>query len=484
MAIAKRYILVCGAILFAIFCSTAGPACAQEFIFKVTYEGTADYTANLTQSDAECGLLASYDVQGTISWKIIWNRVNLIPSDYTLVFADTVEVSGSFGQTGLCFTGCPDQPPPFKCNGNFDGDMNREGSIIIVTPNSQLIKNSIEVSGPWQPGISSNCDSSCSYAFYSGSGYVNLLAEGFDPNKTNPTEPNALYHYILLSWPDIQTNDKIIKTFNGSTTLLNPYKNNSDMTYSAQLPYWSGQVTFEKISKTLTTTTAIESSSTTSSTTTPPPDNTTSIQTTSTPPITIPPGSTTIPPGSTTTTVQSTTTTTTGSGCPSDYPVDCDSQGMGTGCCPTDYPICGSDGYCHKEGSNSTTTVCMFAQSLDNAQQIEAIRKMRDSLITNTYGGQLTALYYQHAEELQGILEQNPELKKRFIALVAENLAVARQLTASRQAKIPAAKMQKIIYFLKNLKAQGSEKLQADIEMVLKGLEDKSLLNNLGVFVE
>jgi hypothetical protein len=197
---------------------------------------------------------------------------------------------------------------------------------------------------------------------------------------------------------------------------------------------------------------------------------------------------TTVPSGITTTTVPPgvTTTTTQNGVCPPDYPIDCASQGIPDMCCSKDYPVCGSDGYCYKQGTATTTTtsVCLFAQSLNNPQQVEAIRKLRDSLVTNTYGSQLIALYYQHAEELQGIIENNPQLKQRFIGLVAQNYAVARQMIWARQTKIEAEKMQNVINFLKALKPYGSQKFQSGVDRVVQGLEDVTLLQELGVVVE
>ena len=199
-----------------------------------------------------------------------------------------------------------------------------------------------------------------------------------------------------------------------------------------------------------------------------------------------PSDTTTTIPGNTTTTIPGNITTTTipGGQCPPDHPVDCSEQGIPDMCCAADFPICGSDGYCHKAGSTTTTTACVFAQSLDKAQHVDTIRKLRDSVLVNRQGAALTAMYYRHAEEIGQIIGNDPQLKKRFINLVAKNIFTARHLAISRKAVVDEATQQTAVNFLHDLKQAGSKELQADMDSVIKNIESGELLQGLGITVE
>jgi hypothetical protein len=497
---ARINIVLCAAILSAIFCTLSGSAFADNY-FKVTYEGTGTYVNDMN-GYSSC---ISDHTQGEFSWKVIWPQVDVALNHNDVVILPTTNLSisnGTYDQSGTCKTS-DNNVEDFACKGtmfNYVGESVDNPQIKVemnVWP-----KPTLYINGPIYVGINGSC-TGCQYVcfWYEDALYGELWPADTDFSFPDYYFRSAMEAVVVLSLEDLQT-AKVIIQESGTTDLT------TGVAGEVRFLDWSGKVTFEKISDSSTTT--IDASSTTSSTTTTQPSNTTTIPPNST--TTTQPGSkTSIPQGSTTTTQPGNTTTTTtvphvsttttaggGGGCSPDHPVDCTSQGKpgeccdsdhpictDCGCCAQDYPICGSDGYCHQGGSASTTTtVCAFAQSLDNVQHVDTLRKLRDSNITNRQVASLTAMYYQHAEEIYRIIENDQLLKKRFIQLVADNIAVARQLTVAHKAKIKAANMQRVISFLRDVKAHGSQKLQCDVDRVIKGLKDGSLLHGMGVIVE
>ena len=124
---------------------------------------------------------------------------------------------------------------------------------------------------------------------------------------------------------------------------------------------------------------------------------------------------------------------------------------------------------------------CPFLTITDNQNDLETMRKFRDSLFTKPYGLFLTVLYYRNTGEISSILAENPALQEKFKHLVSENIGTAEELLAAGEVMIAAEKVDAIVAALHEIQAAAGPKLRSDIDLVIMGLTHGYLLEGLGI---
>ena len=127
---------------------------------------------------------------------------------------------------------------------------------------------------------------------------------------------------------------------------------------------------------------------------------------------------------------------------------------------------------------------CIFIQSLENTEAIETIALLRNSLFNNPCGAYLAGMYYQNADEISDILEQDPALQEKFKDLVRKNLAAAEERIRAGEAVVSAKELNEVIAFLYEVQAKGSLKLQMDANVIVTGIQRGHLLQGLGITVD
>ena len=137
-----------------------------------------------------------------------------------------------------------------------------------------------------------------------------------------------------------------------------------------------------------------------------------------------------------------------------------------------------------KENYITVKGFCPLARSLNNERDIETLQKVRDRMLPSITGIVLVSMYYRNAFEMVQMLEENPLLQERLREVVAKNIGVAEQLIAGEQAAVSAEQTAAVVRFLEELKARGSVRLQNDIDLLITGLEEGYLLQDLGIQVE
>jgi PKD repeat protein len=127
---------------------------------------------------------------------------------------------------------------------------------------------------------------------------------------------------------------------------------------------------------------------------------------------------------------------------------------------------------------------CIFIQSLENTEAIETIALLRNLLFNNPCGAYLAGMYYQNADEISDILEQDSALQEKFKDLVRKNLAVAAGRILVGEAVISAKELDEVITFLYEVQEKGSLKLQMDVNFIVMGIKRGQLLQGLGITVD
>jgi PKD repeat protein/sugar lactone lactonase YvrE len=127
---------------------------------------------------------------------------------------------------------------------------------------------------------------------------------------------------------------------------------------------------------------------------------------------------------------------------------------------------------------------CIFIQSLENTEAIETIALLRNILFNNPCGAYLAGMYYQNADEISDILEQDPALQEKFKDLVRKNLAAAEERILAGEAVVSAKEIEEVIAFLYEVQTKGSLKLQMDTNVIITGIQKGHLLQGMGITVD
>lgn len=139
----------------------------------------------------------------------------------------------------------------------------------------------------------------------------------------------------------------------------------------------------------------------------------------------------------------------------------------------------------YKEGSDDNNTdTCPFLVSLDSTDDIKLLRDFRDTRLKNNPGIDLTSLFYSHGIEVARILKNNDSLQHRLRNLVRDNREVIKVLITGETTGISEQGVQNVVNFLQAVKEKGTLKLRITLEVVLHGIQNKWLLNQLGMYVE
>ena len=102
----------------------------------------------------------------------------------------------------------------------------------------------------------------------------------------------------------------------------------------------------------------------------------------------------------------------------------------------------------------------------------------------NIVGRILTFIYYKNSAEVNMILADNPELRAILRSLITDNISLAHKLANGEAVTVSQDIVDYINVFLNELKTEGSSELKNDIYFVIKGIENKYLLNGLLITVE
>lgn len=126
---------------------------------------------------------------------------------------------------------------------------------------------------------------------------------------------------------------------------------------------------------------------------------------------------------------------------------------------------------------------CLFASFLNSQQDIDVLRKLRNSFLNNISWLNLFALYYKHTAEVSSILKEHPELQDELRRLVGVNRQIFKELIILEKTTLRTDELEEIADFLVQLRERSSARLQYDIDSVIRGIEDRQLLYGLGVNV-
>ena len=141
----------------------------------------------------------------------------------------------------------------------------------------------------------------------------------------------------------------------------------------------------------------------------------------------------------------------------------------------------GSNQQMVKENYISVESRCLFVSTLENQAHIEKIRQLRAALKDNLYWRELSIIYYKHFFEVALIIRQHPELRAELQQLVSNHIETIEKLSTIGETSIREDDLEEIIAFLMQLKGHGSIRLQADIDTVIAGINNRKLLEGLGI---
>ena len=145
----------------------------------------------------------------------------------------------------------------------------------------------------------------------------------------------------------------------------------------------------------------------------------------------------------------------------------------------------GTDDYAVKENYISVEphSACLFAQVLQDEDDLRALRRFRDTLARTDRGRELVNIYYDCAPELITILEDRPELQAHLEALVADNRASLRKLATEGRAAVSHELMYVFRGFLKELGSEVSPAQKILLKHVQQEIKDEELLAEVGIAV-
>jgi M6 family metalloprotease-like protein len=173
----------------------------------------------------------------------------------------------------------------------------------------------------------------------------------------------------------------------------------------------------------------------------------------------------------------STTTTTNGSGCPPGYPIDC-----GNGwCCASTHPVCGTGpdvGLCFQGP-------CPSEVALDSeVTKLAVLREMRDTRMAGSCKGKsLIDLYYEHAEEISGILLADQGLQMITANVLGEIVEKAAALNDNGEVEINRELVGNILKIAEEISANGGPVLKRAVKKIKREIKKGDLFRQIGVTV-
>jgi len=136
--------------------------------------------------------------------------------------------------------------------------------------------------------------------------------------------------------------------------------------------------------------------------------------------------------------------------------------------------------------STTTTTAaepspCPITSAELAPDDIAAARMFRNAMLTNAFGIMATTLYYQNADEAELLLQDNPELRHRFIALLNKNMQVARSVAQGKNQTVSDDMVNEAVAFLADLKSAASPVFSAGIDFIVWAIQNDYVLRELGI---
>jgi ABC-type amino acid transport substrate-binding protein len=135
------------------------------------------------------------------------------------------------------------------------------------------------------------------------------------------------------------------------------------------------------------------------------------------------------------------------------------------------------------DSPSDKTTICPLSTALGNNEELDLLRKLRDTRLKNNRAMKLVTLYYANAPAVSQILADNAMLKERLRDLIVENMSITEKLLTKGHATVGKKVINKATNYLNELKMKGSPKLKADIDLLIRGIKDRHLLDAIGVSI-
>ena len=126
---------------------------------------------------------------------------------------------------------------------------------------------------------------------------------------------------------------------------------------------------------------------------------------------------------------------------------------------------------------------CIITDILGDSPKINSLRKTRDMLLDNYQGLLLLACYYGNLEELHHIFIARQKLRSRLEALIYENIDLCDTINSGGATIILESRVAELIDFINDLRSEASPALQAEIDIILLGIENGSLLHGLNITI-
>ena len=115
---------------------------------------------------------------------------------------------------------------------------------------------------------------------------------------------------------------------------------------------------------------------------------------------------------------------------------------------------------------------------------MNALRKFRDKHLRKTTGNSISSAYYASSQQISGIIDRNPAFKERLARLVRKNIPTVIKLNRTGAAVINKETIDEAALFLRALASEGSPELQKNLSAIIGGLEDGTLLANIGISIK
>lgn len=111
---------------------------------------------------------------------------------------------------------------------------------------------------------------------------------------------------------------------------------------------------------------------------------------------------------------------------------------------------------------------CPLVTSLDDPEDLAILRDFRDKVLSQDVSGVIfTFLFYRNAPEVTNLINQHEELKEKIRLMVDEYSSLINEVSNGGTVYLQESDKAGIIELLKEIKAQGSPQLKADIDLVM-----------------
>ena len=127
---------------------------------------------------------------------------------------------------------------------------------------------------------------------------------------------------------------------------------------------------------------------------------------------------------------------------------------------------------------------CGATQALGNdKQKLNLLRAFRDGVLMKTdFGARYVSLYYRHSPEVVALLKNDPALQEEVKGCIIRALPVLTAMMAQgTNANVTEAQLREMAACIEKIQARGSAALQKDLGQLLKGLNDRSVFQKIGI---